>query len=114
MPSSKKATGCLNGFASCLKETANICITGDEIIEVVELADPNPVDKAIMNSIQAILKVSAKALLALSKACTDKTVEIEAKEAEALKKLGLLKKDGTVSSVVADVVNQAVTVSKNE
>lgn len=104
--------GCLKGFASCLKETANICTVGDEVIEIVELADPNPVDKAIMNSIQAVLKVSGKALLALSKACTDKVNEIDAHDAEELKKAGLLKKDGTISSLVSDVVKQTVTVTE--
>lgn len=111
MAESKAASGCLSGFASCLKNTASIVIYGDEIIEIVELANPNPVDKAIMNSIQAILKVSAKALLALSKACSDKAAEIDKKDQEQLKELGLLKKDGSVSSLVSDVVNQTISVS---
>lgn len=109
--SSNKASRFFKGFADCLKNTANICITGEQVIEIIEMADPNPVDKGIMKSIEVIMKVSSQALLSLSKLCADKATEIDAKDQEELKKLGLLKKDGTVSSIVADVVNQTVIVS---
>ena len=109
--SESKASKFFKGFSDCLKNTANICTTGEQIIEVIEMADPNPVDKGIMKAIESIMKISSTALLSLSQLCANKATEIDAKDQEALKKLGLLKKDGTVSSIVADVVNQTVTVS---
>ena len=111
MADTKKKSGFFWGFATCLKNTSNIITYGDEIIEVIELADPNPVDKGIMNSIQAIMKLSVKALLALSKACSDKAAQIDSADQENLKKIGLLKKDGSISSLVSDIVKQVVTIS---
>lgn len=111
MANSKGASKFFKGFSDCLKNTANLCTCGEQIIEIVEIADPNPVDKGIMKAIEAIMKVSAQALLSLSKACSDKAAEIDAADQEALKKVGLLKQDGTISSLVSDVVKQTVVIT---
>lgn len=88
-----------------------MCTVGDQCIEVIELADPDPISKAILASIVAVMRVSSPALLALSTICSNEAATLNAADQAALQKLGLVKKDGTVSDLVANVVKQTVTVT---
>ena len=110
--SNSKLSKFFSVFSDCLKGTSHVCIVGEQIIEVIELADPDPVSKAILASIVALMKASGPALLVLANACSDESAKIDAETQANLKALGLLKKDGSISSLVSDVVKQTVTVTK--
>lgn len=110
--SENKVSKFFSGFSSCLKNTSNMCTVGENVIEVIELADPDPVSKAILASILAVMKLSGPALISLSVVCSDEAAKIDAADQAALQKLGLLKKDGTVSDLVSNVVKQTVKVTK--
>jgi len=107
----KNPSGCLKGFAECLKNTSHMCTSGDEIIEVIELASDNAAKKAILNSIKAIMKISAKALINLSNSCFNRAIEIEKEHQEKLKRLGLINDDASIPGIVSEVVKETVVIS---
>jgi hypothetical protein len=114
MQKKSSASKCCGLFASCCGGFEKVIEYGENIIQVLEAAHPNLMEKAVFDAIIKVMDLSKPALIALVNACKAEEAKLDAASAVTLKSLGLVHASGQISQQVKDVVNSTITITPKD